>query len=141
MPRNWTEIERAAQLSAEVVAQSNTLSAPPGYIQGFTVTLRKDYTVLISGGAANVQGKMVRPDEHQLTQDDWVAPRLDTPQHYFIYLTADGSIYVDLVKPTFDSFYGYYSQPDTGWRALGRLYVQSNLIIFASPVVYAGGSR
>jgi hypothetical protein len=138
--RNFDQIERAAQASADAVAESNTLSLPPGYISGFSVTLRKDYTVLVGGGAANVHGKQVNlVESHQLTLSDWIAPRMDTPQHYYLYLAMDGTIYVDNVIPVYNDFYGYYEQPNDGWRALGRIFVRSNLIIFASPVLFTGG--
>jgi hypothetical protein len=130
--RDWAQIQAAAQAQADTVSNDNTLSLPPGYISGFEVTLRKDYTVLITGGSANVGGRQVTlSEDHQLTLQDWVAPRMDTPQHYYLYLSKDGNIYVDIVKPKFDSYYGYYQQPATGWRAIGKMFVQSNNIIYA----------
>jgi hypothetical protein len=105
---------------------------PPGYIQGFEVTLRKDYTVLVTGGSANVGGRQVTlSEDHQLTLQDWIVPRMDTPQHYYLYLSKDGNIYVDIVKPKFDSFYGYYAQPAQGWRVIGKMFVKSTDIIYA----------
>lgn len=139
-PRDFTQIERAAQISADVVSSANTLSLPPSYLQGYGVLLKKDYTVTVTGGAANVRGKQVKLEEaHVLNLQDWVAPRMDTPQHYYIYLSLEGNLYVDIVAPVFSDFYGYYEQPDTGWRALGRVFVKSNTTIFASPVLLYPG--
>jgi hypothetical protein len=138
--RDFDQIQRAAQAQAETVAQDNTLSLPPAYIQGFEITLRKDYTVMITGGSANVGGRQVTLSlDHQLTLQDWVAPRMDTPQHYYIYLSKDGNIYVDIIKPKFDSYYGYYQQPDTGWRVIGKLFVQNTNIIYAIKDVSRSG--
>jgi len=140
MARDFAQIEAAAKASADAVAQANTLALPPGYINGFGVTLKKDYTVTVSGGAANVRGKQVKlEDAHLLTLQDWVAPRMDTPQHYYIYLSLEGNIYVDIVKPVFNDFYGYYEQPDYGWRVLGKLFVKSNNIIYAIKDVERSG--
>jgi hypothetical protein len=139
IPRDFDQIQKAALASEQVVAADNTLSLPPGYIQGFDVRLRKDYTVLINSGTANVGGIQVRlKDDHQLALADWVAPRFDNPFHYYIYLSKEGNIYVDVVTPAYNSFYGYYESPGYGWRALGRLFVKSTDIIFASPVLFAG---
>jgi hypothetical protein len=138
--RDWAQIQAAAQAQADTVSNDNTLSLPPGYISGFEVTLRKDYTVLITGGSANVGGRQVTlSEDHQLTLQDWVAPRMDTPQHYYLYLSKDGNIYVDIVKPKFDSYYGYYQQPATGWRVIGKMFVQSTNIIYAIKDVSRSG--
>jgi hypothetical protein len=138
--RDFEQIQRAAQASEDAVRDANTLSLPPGYIQGYGVTLRKDYTVVVNGGAANVQGKQVKlEDAHQLTLDDWVVPRMDTPQHYYIYLALDGHIYVDIVTPKFNDFYGYYEQADYGWRVLGKIFTYGNNIIYAIKDVERSG--
>lgn len=130
--RDWAQIQAAAQAQADTVSNDNTLSLPPAYISGFEVTLRKDYTVLITGGVANVGGRSVTVSvDNTLTLQNWVAPRMDTPQHYYIYLSKDGVVYVDIVKPKFDSFYGYYCQPDTGWRSIGKLFTKSTNIVYA----------
>lgn len=133
MSRDFSQIEAAALASQAVVAKDNTLSLPPGFINGFTVLLRKDYTVMIGGGAANVGGIQVKLDEdHQLTLQDWVVPRFNSPNHYFIYLAKDGHIWVDIVKPVYNAVYGYYEQPREQWRMLGRLFVVDTDIVFAS---------
>lgn len=140
MARDFAQIERAAALSAQTVTSDNVLSLPPGYIQGFNVTLRKDYTVTVSGGAANVSGRQVKMEsDHQLTLQDWVVPRMDTPQHYYIYLSKEGDIRVDIVKPKFNSFYSYYEQPDTGWRVIGKLFVKNTDIVYAIQDVSRSG--
>lgn len=140
MPRDFSQLEKAAQATADTVAAANTLSLPPAYIQGFTVTLRQDYTVVVGAGVASVGGKQVRlQNDHQLNLQDWVAPRFDNPFHYYIYLAKDGHIYVDVIAPTYNTTYGYYEQPGQGWRALGRLFIKSTNIIFASSVLFTGG--
>lgn len=140
MSRDFDQINRAAQDSSDTVTRNDTLALPPGYIQGYGVTLHKDYTVTVNGGSANVQGKQVKlEDAHLLALEDWVAPRMDTPQHYYIYLAAGGQIYVDIVAPKFNDFYGYYEQPDYGWRAIGKLFSTSTQIIYAIQDVTRSG--
>jgi hypothetical protein len=133
MGRDFEQIAKAAAYIDNAQTADETTSLPPGYISGYYVTLKQDYTVTISAGTAYVAGRAVKmTEEHLLAGSDWVVPRLDTPQHYYIYLDKSGSIHVDLVQPRFNSGYGYYEQPDYGWRAIGKLFVKSNDIIYAS---------
>jgi hypothetical protein len=132
LSRDFPAIEKAFSQSQSEQSQSSVTNLPPGYIQGFTITLRKDYTVLITGGQANVGGLgVIMADDHQLTKDDWVAPRMNTPQHYYIYLAKTGHIYVDIVRPRFNSSFGYPEQVDYGWRCIGKLFVRDTDIIYA----------
>ena len=138
--RDFAQIEAAARLMQDYQTKSEVLNMPPGYIVGFNITLNNLYAVTISSGTANVQGLAVQlAADHRLTGDDWVVQRIDTPNHYYIYLSKDGSVKVDLVRPLWNDQWAYYEQPDTGWRAVGRIFVKSTDIVFASPVLFSGG--
>lgn len=141
MPRDLDQIQAAAQYIANSVVADETTSLPPGYISGFNVTLAKDYTVTISAGTAYVAGRGVKlTEDHLLAATDWVAPRLDHPNHYYIYLDKTGSIRVDLVQPVYNNGYCYYEQPDYGWRAIGKIFLKNNDIIYAARQVERKGS-
>jgi hypothetical protein len=133
MSRNWSQIEAAALASKAAVASDNTLSTPPGFIQGFKIILNKDYTVDVGSGIANVGGRQVQlTSTHKLMLEDWVSPRASVPYHYYIYLSKEGKIYVDILSPTWSNQYYYWEQVNRGWRAIGKLFILNTDIIFAS---------
>lgn len=140
MARDFDQIAAAAaHVQASQVADETT-SLPPGYIEGFEPTLNPDYTVNIKAGIAYIAGRAVKMEaDHLLAGEDWVAPRLDHPNHYYIYLDKSGSFRVDLVKPVYNRGYAYYEQPDFGWRAIAKIFLKNNNIIYCSSEVTTTG--
>ena len=132
MARDFEALYRA-QAEARTASNTNlTVSLPPGYLVGYDVRLRQDYTVVITAGAANVGGRLVQiTEDHQLADADWVAPKINSTRHYYIYLSKAGQWFVDIVAPVWNNEFLYYEQPDTNWRAVGKIFLADSQIIFA----------
>ena len=131
MARDFEALYRA-QAEARTASNTNlTVSLPPGYLVGYDVRLRPDYTVVITAGAANVGGRLVQiTEDHQLAYADWIAPKINSTRHYYIYLSKAGQWFIDIVAPVWNNEFLYYEQPDTNWRAVGKIFLADGQIIF-----------
>lgn len=131
MSRDYAAIMKSTETAQAATVQNEVISLPPGYIVGFDVRLRQDYTVLIKAGAANVGGSLVQiSTDHQLEEADWVAPKINSTRHYYIYIAKDGSFKVDIIAPVWNNDLLYYEQPDMNWRAIGKIFLADKKIIF-----------
>lgn len=132
MPRDFDALYKAQQVAVNSTASIETLSLPPGYLSGYDVRLRKDYTVVVSAGTANVGGLRVQKKaEHQIVEEDWVAPKITSTRHYYIYLSKAGEFRVDIIAPKWSDKYIYWEHPDMGWRAVGKVFLYNGNVVFA----------
>lgn len=131
MSRDFEAIMRGTISNETDITKNEVISLPPGYLVGFDVRLRPDYTVVVSAGAANVGGSLVKKsDDHQLAEADWVLERYNADRHFYIYLTKDGSFKVDIIAPVWNDSLLYYEHPDLQWRAIGKMFVAGGNIVF-----------
>jgi len=106
---------------------------PPGFIEGFNVSLDTEYHVTFSGGSTSVEGRQVTINQpHQIVDDDFVGGRLG-PFFYYVYLDSLGDYKVDRIVPQYSDRYLYYAHPLFTWRAIGKIWVDDDdLIKYAS---------
>lgn len=131
MSRDFEAIMRGTISNETDITKNEVISLPPGYLVGFDVRLRPDYTVVVSAGAANVGGSLVKKSsDHQLEEADWVLERYNADRHFYIYLTKDGSFKVDIIAPVWNDGLLYYEHPTLQWRAIGKMFVAGGNIVF-----------
>jgi outer membrane protein assembly factor BamB len=114
---------------------------PPGYLEGFGVSLDDEYHVVISSGTTNVAGRQVTiTEERTLSGNDFISAMLG-PDYFYIYLTTLGDFKVDRITPEYSTQYFYYGHPLFDWRAMGKLWVDSlNIIKWATEDVLSGAT-
>lgn len=141
MSRDYAAIMKSTETADSATVQNEVISLPPGYIVGFDILLRQDYTILIKAGAANVGGSLVQTStDHQVEEADWVAPKINSTRHYYIYISKDGSFKIDIVAPVWNNDLLYYEQPDMNWRAIGKLFLADSQIVYAVKQIELSGS-
>lgn len=138
MARDFASID-AAKTQTDLTKQQQAIQAlPPGYIQGFTMTLGSDLRVTLGDGVANVNGQQVQWKSGLITQSMWAQEQKGggTGRWFFVYLKQNGDLQIDLTAPTFNSTYFHYELPGRGYRAIGKLLVDSSdKIVFVQNVI------
>lgn len=123
---DYDAIARARQEAGEGRTRADVTNLPPGYIEGFEASLDVNYHVTLTAGSTSVEGRQVTVNEsHDIVDGDFVGTRLGQ-FFYYIYITSLGEFKVDRVGPEYSDQYIYYAHPIFNWRALGKLWVDSD---------------
>lgn len=112
-----------AQIS-DITASVSAL--PPGFIIGFEPSIGDVGTVLIGKGTCNISGSRVDKKEYLVSYNDWIANPIAFLT-YYIYLSASGSYFVDIISPEYTGDYYYLQHPTLGGRFIASLKLKSNL--------------
>lgn len=131
--RSPEEIDAAKRAIRQRDLELSIQSLPPGYIEGFKMTLEDNGRLKISAGVLNLKGQQITvPQEVYVTEENWLVDKLASTE-YYIYVSTSGKYVIDRFKPEYhDADIAWY-HPILGHRSIGRLYVDTNGndIIFA----------
>ena len=135
---DYNAIAKARADASEALIQADVLGLPPGYIQGFSVTLDSGRHVTIGAGITSVEGRQVsNTEEHDIVDEDFIGTRLGN-YFYYIYLTSSGEYKVDRIIPEYSDRYYYYAHPLYNYRCLGIIYVYTSAAInYVNDIIYA----
>lgn len=139
-----SDYDAIAQARADGIEDRNyadITNLPPGFLEGFNPNLDTDLHVTFTGGSTSVEGRQVTINEsHQIVDDDFVGSRIG-PWFYYVYLDSLGNYKVDRPTPVFSDRYLYYAHPLFNWRAIGKLWVDTDgSIKYVTPEITKGSS-
>jgi len=138
---DYDAIAAARAAAGDAVLSADISNLPPGYLEGFKAILDINYHVTLAAGSTSVEGRQVTINEsHTIVDGDFVGARIGQ-YFYYIYLTTLGDFKVDRGVPEFSDQYLYYAHPIFSWRAVGKLWVDSdNNIKYVTNDVVRGSS-
>ena len=121
MSRTYKQIVAGQQHAQTALRDSEIQGLPPGYIDGFRLTLNDDFNVSIAPGVANVNGtETVNEEDYLLVQSDWIGTKAGTIWWY-VYIIQTGAFEVRISEPIYDTEkFGFYDPAGIG-RYIGKL--------------------
>lgn len=127
--RSFEDVQALKQSYFNTDTGTAVSNLPPGYVEGFKLTLRPDYKITIGGGITTVGGNLVKTVERDLSGDDWISPKVgadDTGTFFYLYITINGEYRVDRSPPAWSDEYYYYAHPTYGYRVIGKLWLDED---------------
>lgn len=121
MSRNVASLRDAFTNLTNSQTQSQVLSYPSGHFVGFYLGIENGQLV-VGPGEANVNGAAVKLKSNTSVEEQAWAISRERDHIYYLYLTRQGTFYVDNADPTWLAVQNGWYHPVTGYRYLGLFY-------------------